>query len=154
MGARSIFASRGSGSTAQDGRLEAEPSRKENRVRGVYEKVKRSNVWYIRYPNPNAPGKKIRERIGAKDAAEEALVIRRREIRENTWVAPACGCRREIRENRLAPPPAPQKTEGKTLEQVFELMMATKKRRRRQTQLGYRTGFRSSRFDELRAKPI
>src|SRR5882762_3174562 len=55
-------------------------------MRGVYEKVKGSKDFYIRYTDKN--GKRHRERVGREKAAEEALVNRRREIREGEFIAP------------------------------------------------------------------
>src|SRR2546429_7874869 len=55
-------------------------------MRGVYEKVKGSKDFYIRYTDAN--GKRHREHIGREKAAEEVLVNRRREIREGKFIAP------------------------------------------------------------------
>jgi integrase len=54
-------------------------------MRGVYEKVKGSKDFYIRY---TVDGQRHREHVGRESAAIEALVNRRREIREGRFIAP------------------------------------------------------------------
>lgn len=55
-------------------------------MRGVYEKAKGSKDFYIRYTDKC--GKRHREHVGREAAAIEALVNRRREIREGKFIAP------------------------------------------------------------------
>ncbi len=55
-------------------------------MRGVYEKVKGSKDFYIRYTD--AAGQRHREHVGRESAAIEALVNRRREVREGRFIAP------------------------------------------------------------------
>jgi integrase len=55
-------------------------------MRGVYEKLKGSKDFYIRYTDAN--GKRHREHVGGRAAAEEALINRRREVREGKFIAP------------------------------------------------------------------
>jgi integrase len=54
-------------------------------MRGVYEKVKGSKDFYIRYTDVD--GRRHREHVGSLRIAEEALINRRREIREGKFVA-------------------------------------------------------------------
>lgn len=54
-------------------------------MRGIYEKVKGSKDFYIRY---TVDGLRHREHVGRHAAAVEALVNRRREIREGRFIAP------------------------------------------------------------------
>jgi integrase len=85
-------------------------------MRGIYEKVKGSNDWYIRYPNPAASGKKIRERIGRFDAAVEALVKRRQEIRDGTFRAP--------NERKIVVSAPEEPKQAPTFEELFKMRMA------------------------------
>src|SRR2546430_3066177 len=55
-------------------------------MRGIYEKVKGSKDFYIRYTDSN--GQRHREHVGRHAAAIEALVNRRREVREGRFIAP------------------------------------------------------------------
>lgn len=55
-------------------------------MRGIYEKVKGSKDFYIRYTD--AQGQRHREHVGRYAAAVEALVNRRREVREGKFIAP------------------------------------------------------------------
>lgn len=55
-------------------------------MRGVYEKEKGSKDFFIRYTD--ADGRRHREHIGRESAAVEALVNRRREVREGRFIAP------------------------------------------------------------------
>ena len=78
-------------------------------MRGVYEKVKGSNDWYISYFD--ADGRHHRERIGRHSAAVEAYVNKKREIREGRFV-----------------PPSKRKQHGPTLQELFDMRMADLKR--------------------------
>jgi len=72
-------------------------------MRGVYEKVKGSKDFYIRYTDEN--GLRHREHVGREAAAVEALVNRRREIREGRFIAPSRPTNltfKELFEKRLA----------------------------------------------------
>jgi site-specific recombinase XerD len=55
-------------------------------MRGVYEKIKGSKDFYIYYTDAN--GGRHREHIGRESVAIEALVNRRREVREGKFIAP------------------------------------------------------------------
>src|SRR6267378_2227925 len=55
-------------------------------MRGIYEKVKGSKDFYIRYTDAN--GKRHREHVGRESTAVETLVTRRREIRDGKFIAP------------------------------------------------------------------
>jgi len=54
--------------------------------RGVYEKIKGSNDWYICYAD--AYGRRHRERVGSRSTAIEAYVNKKREIRECEYLSP------------------------------------------------------------------
>jgi integrase len=105
-------------------------------MRGVYEKVKGSNEWYISYFDSD--GRHHRQHVGRQSAAIEAYVNKKREIREGKFISPAA-----------------QKSSGATLDQVFKLRMAAKERELTdQTARAYRALFASPRFDGLRNAPI
>jgi integrase len=55
-------------------------------MRGIYEKVKGSKDFYVRYTDAN--GQRHREHVGRYSAAVEALVARRREVREGRFIPP------------------------------------------------------------------
>jgi site-specific recombinase XerD len=55
-------------------------------MRGVFEKVKGSKDFYIRYTDER--GQRHREHVGRESAAVEALVNRRREVREGRFIPP------------------------------------------------------------------
>lgn len=55
-------------------------------MRGVYEKVKGSKDFYIYYTD--AAGRRHREQVGRYSAAVEALINRRREVREGRFIPP------------------------------------------------------------------
>ncbi len=72
-------------------------------MRGVYEKVKGSKDFYIRYTDED--GRRHREHVGREAAAVEVLVNRRREIREGKFIAPSRPSNltfKELLEKRLA----------------------------------------------------
>jgi hypothetical protein len=52
----------------------------EKKVRGVYEKVRGSGVWWIQYFD--STGRRRRERIGSKSSAMKAVESRRTKTRE------------------------------------------------------------------------
>jgi hypothetical protein len=54
--------------------------------RGVYEKVRGSNDWYICYVD--ADGRRHREHVGSRSTAIEAYVNKKREIREREYLSP------------------------------------------------------------------
>lgn len=56
-------------------------------MRGLYEKVKGSKDFYIRYTDRD--GRRHREHVGRYSAAVEALVNRRREVREGRFIPPS-----------------------------------------------------------------
>ena len=62
---------------------------------GLYEKVKGSGVWYISYFD--AGGKRHRERIGRKNAAQTELDNRRRAIADGKYLPPRAGSRVRFR---------------------------------------------------------
>jgi integrase len=76
-------------------------------MRGVYEKVKGSKDFYIRYTDED--GRRHRQHVGRYSAAVEAYVNKKREIREGRFVPPA-------------------KPKGPTLQALFDLRMADLKR--------------------------
>lgn len=91
-------------------------------MRGIYEKVKGSNDWYICYVD--ADGHRHREHIGRRSVAIEAYVNKKREIREGRYVAPN-------REQRV------------TFAELAEKMMADKEGRlRKRTLYGNRSSLR------------
>jgi|ERR1700674_1093643 len=55
-------------------------------MRGVFEKVKGSNDWFICYAD--ADGRRHREHVGRRAVAIEAYVNKKREVREGRYVAP------------------------------------------------------------------
>jgi integrase len=73
-------------------------------MRGVYEKVKGSNDWYISYFDKD--GRRHRQHVGRQPAAIEAYVNKKREIREGKFISPG--------ERKNAP----------TFEQLFDMRMA------------------------------
>jgi len=88
-------------------------------MRGIYEKVKGSNDWYICYVDSD--GHRHREHVGRQSVAIEAYVNKKREIREGRYVAPK-------REQRV------------TFQQLAERMLADKEGHcRRKTSYGNRT---------------
>jgi site-specific recombinase XerD len=88
-------------------------------MRGVYEKVKGSKDFYIRYTDDE--GLRHREHVGPENQACETLIDRRREIREGGFAAPLSR-RREIRQDRVV-----AHSKGRiTFEELFELRMAAK----------------------------
>jgi len=58
----------------------------EEKMRGVYERVPGSGIWWICYKD--TAGARHREKIGRRSVAVEAYINRKREIREGTFVAP------------------------------------------------------------------
>jgi len=101
-------------------------------MRGVYEKVKGSKDFYIRYTEN---GKRHREHVGGRAAAEEALINRRRQIREETFNGPR-----------------PKKSEL-TFKQVFELRLAAKQLAQ-ETRANYLKQMGSSRLKDIADKRI
>jgi integrase len=77
-------------------------------MRGIYEKVKGSNDWYISYFD--ADGRRHRQHVGRQSAAIEAYVNKKREIREGKFIAPTA------------------REEAPTFEQLFDRRMADLKR--------------------------
>jgi hypothetical protein len=53
------------------------------KVRGVFEKVKGSGVWWIRYHD--ADHQEHREKVGSWAAAADAYAARKHEIRQGTY---------------------------------------------------------------------
>jgi hypothetical protein len=82
-------------------------------MRGIYEKVKGSKNFFIRYTD--SKGVRHREHAGSLGEAEEALINRRREIREGTYRAPA--------ERKIAVAPEVP-TNTPTFEELFKMRMA------------------------------
>jgi hypothetical protein len=66
--------------------------------RGVYEKVKGSNDWYICYVD--AEGRRHREHVGRRSTAIEAYANKKREIREYEYQSPKA--RRNAESARIA----------------------------------------------------
>jgi integrase len=86
-------------------------------MRGIYEKVKGSKDFYIRYTD--ADGRRHREHAGTLGEAEDALINRRRQMREGTFIAPA------ERKNAIAPA---QRKDAPTFKELFNMRMADLKR--------------------------
>ena len=100
-------------------------------MRGVYEKVKGSKDFYIRYTDNE--GRRHREHVGRESAACEALVNRRREIREGRFIT-------RHTESRI------------TFEELFDQRMEAKDLKPG-TVRDYRYQFGTKRFDALRKMP-
>ena len=120
-------------------------------MRGVFEKNKGSGDYYIRYPNPDLPGKKIREHIGPRDLALEALIDRRRQIREGTFVAPLERRKRKIDLERSER----ERRQLLTFESLFwRRIDAMQGRLAKGTIRDYKCKFNSGYFDALKALPV
>jgi len=102
-------------------------------MRGVYEKVKGSRDFYIRYTDDD--GRRHREHVGSRAIAEEALINRRRQIREEKFVAPG------------------KKKSELTFEEVFEQRMAAKQLAE-ETRASYKMHITSSRLKKIAKRPI
>jgi hypothetical protein len=61
-------------------------ARKGNQDRGLFERPKRSDIWWVRYVGPDR--REHMERGGTKTEARALLARRQTEIADGTWHAP------------------------------------------------------------------
>jgi integrase len=103
-------------------------------MRGVYEKVKGSNDWYICYAD--ADRKRHRQHVGRRSAAIEAYVNKKRDVREGKFIAPT------VREEAL------------TFQQLFDSRQADLKRSlSRKTFRHHEYDFHCARLEGLKRMP-
>jgi integrase len=103
-------------------------------MRGVYEKVKGSKDFYIRYTDDQ--GRRHRQHVGRYSAAVEALVNKRREVREGKFIAPV------------------ERKNNSTLEDLFDKRMADLKRTlSRKTYDHHKSDFNHPLLVSLKKKP-
>lgn len=103
-------------------------------MRGVYEKVKGSKDFYIRYTDDK--GRRHRQHVGRYSAAVEAYVNKKREIREGKFIAPV------------------ERKNYSTFEDLFNERMADLKRTlSRKTFEHHKSDFNHPRLAGLKNKP-